>query len=50
MESQFTTMASEGARASRVGMLINKSTIENEKCLLNIPEGYESNNSYEVFD
>jgi len=46
MESQFTTMASEG-RGSRIGNMINKSII-GEKFFLNIPEEYEDLKSYEV--
>lgn len=46
MDSQFTTMASEG-KGSRIGNLINKS-IASEKFLLNIPEEYEDRKSYEV--
>ena len=46
MDSQFTTMASEG-KGSRIGNLINKSIIS-EKFLLNIPEEYEDRKSYEV--
>lgn len=46
MDSQFTTMASEG-RGSRIGNLINKSNI-GEKFLLNVPEEYEDRDSYQV--